>query len=58
MTWERIGMWCLSDDDLHEKLMERGLAVRLGEPFPPTAERAPDDLARVVERIKSVMRAE
>ncbi len=41
---------------LHEKLMERGLAVRLGEPFPPTAERAPDDLSRVVERIKSVMR--
>ncbi len=41
---------------LHEKLMERGLAVRLGEPFPQAAERAPDDLSRVVERIKSLIR--
>jgi mitochondrial fission protein ELM1 len=40
---------------LHEKLMARGLAVRLGEPFPPRAERAPDDLSRVVERIKGLM---
>ncbi len=51
---------------LHEKLMDRGLAVRLGEPFPHSsaqgpaeqgpAERAPDDLSRVVERIRSLMR--
>jgi len=40
---------------LHKKLIERGLAVHLGEPFPQLAERAPDDLQRVVERIKNLM---
>lgn len=48
---------------LHKKLMERGLAVRLGEPFPQAldqraVERAPDDLSRVVERIRCLMREE
>lgn len=43
---------------LHEKLMDRGLAVPLGEPFPSSAQQAPDDLSRVVERIKTVMSEE
>ena len=42
---------------LHEKLIERGLAGRLGEPFPAAPSQAPDDLSRVVDRIRSVMRA-
>lgn len=36
-------------------LVERGLAVRLGEPFRPPDGPPPDDLRRVVERIRRVL---
>ncbi|MBL8660788.1 MAG: mitochondrial fission ELM1 family protein [Rhodospirillales bacterium] len=39
---------------LHDRLIERGLAVRLGEPFPATATKPPDDLPRVVARIRGL----
>lgn len=39
---------------LHDRLFERGLAVRLGKPFSAMAERPPDDLPRVVARIKEL----
>ncbi len=39
---------------LHEKLIGRGLAVRLGEPFPSEPGQPPDDLPRVVERIRGL----
>jgi hypothetical protein len=39
--------------DLYDRLIGRGLAVYLGQPFPerPTGE-LPDDVPRVVERIR------
>lgn len=39
---------------LHDKLIEDGLAVRLGDPFPATAKNPPDDLPRVVDRIRAL----
>lgn len=39
---------------LHEKLYEQGLAVPLGQPFPATPGHPPDDLPRVVERIRAL----
>ena len=39
---------------LHEKLYGRGLAVPLGEPFPAVPGEPPDDLPRVVARIRDL----
>ena len=41
----------------HRLLIERGLAVRAGEGFPPPRNAAPDDLALVVARIRSLLAA-
>jgi hypothetical protein len=41
-------------DAIPALLVERGLAVRLGEPFRAVAEAAPDELARVAERIRAL----
>lgn len=42
---------------LHQRLIDQGLAVWLGEPFPTTPAAAPDDLARVAERIRALLPA-
>jgi hypothetical protein len=39
----------------HRLLIERGLAVRAGEGFPPPRGQAPDDLALVVARIRGLL---
>ena len=39
---------------MHEALIDRGLAVRLGEPFPAGGPKAPDSLHQVVERMKAL----
>jgi mitochondrial fission protein ELM1 len=39
---------------LHDRLIARGLAVRLGEPFPTGSAPPPDDLPRVVARIAAL----
>ena len=41
---------------LHRQLIERGLAVRLGDPFPSEPAPVPDEVSRVVERIRALMR--
>jgi hypothetical protein len=41
---------------LHRQLIERGLAVKLGDPFPSKAPQVPDEVLRVVERIRALMR--
>jgi hypothetical protein len=53
----RLGVIGYSRDltAVHELLIERGLAVRLGEPFPPSGPPLRDDLPRVVERIKALL---
>lgn len=40
---------------LHRQLIERGLAVELGDPFPSRPSQVPDEVSRVVERIKALM---
>lgn len=40
---------------LHRVLIKRGLAVPLGENFPSAGQRAPDDLPRVVARIRKLL---
>ena len=40
---------------LHRQLIERGLAVELGDPFPSRPPQAPDEVARVVGRIRALM---
>jgi len=39
----------------HQMLIDRGLAVRAGEGFPPSTGQAPDDLPEVVARIKALV---
>jgi hypothetical protein len=39
---------------VHQSLIDAGLAVRLGRPFPAAASDAPDDLPKVVDRIRSL----
>jgi hypothetical protein len=40
---------------LHERLYAQGLAVPLGQPFPEMPARPPDDLPRVVARIRALV---
>jgi hypothetical protein len=40
---------------LHHQLIDRGLAVKLGDPFPSTPSPVPDEVSRVVERIRALM---
>ena len=40
----------------YELLIERGLAVRAGEGFPPPRGEVPDELDLVVARIKALLR--
>ena len=44
-------------DAYHRALRERGLVSRLGEPQPPAAGRAPDDLEQAVTRIRRLLAA-
>lgn len=43
---------------LHRVLIDRGLAVSLGEPFPVAGNRAADELPRVVGRIRELLEKE
>jgi len=48
--------WSSRDDRAIPRLLrERGLAVRLGEPFAPASARAPDELGQVVERLRELV---
>jgi len=48
--------WSSRDDRAIPRLLrERGLAVRLGEPFAPAGARAPDELGQVVERLRELV---
>jgi len=40
---------------LHQQLIDRGLAVKLGDPFPSTPSPVPDEVSRVVERVRALM---
>ena len=40
---------------IHETLIQRGLAVRLGEPLPPGGRAADDELATIVARIHALL---
>jgi hypothetical protein len=40
---------------IHETLIQRGLAVRLGEPLPPASRAADDELAPIVARIHALL---
>jgi hypothetical protein len=54
----RLGLIGYSRDltAVHERLIQRGLAVHLGEPFqPPPPQPLLDDLPRVAERIKAIL---
>ena len=42
---------------LHRLLVRQGFAVRFGRPFRPPGPRAPDELARIVERIAALVTA-
>ena len=41
---------------LHRQLIKRGLAVKLGDPFPARPSQVPDEVPRVVARIRALMR--
>jgi hypothetical protein len=40
---------------IHRTLIQRGLAVRLGEPLPPVGRAADDELAKIVARIQALL---
>lgn len=53
----RLGIVRYSRDlaAFHQLFFQRGLAVPLGTPFHPCAQKAPDELSKVVERIKALV---
>ncbi|HYQ92521.1 MAG TPA: ELM1/GtrOC1 family putative glycosyltransferase [Candidatus Competibacteraceae bacterium] len=53
----RLGLIGYSRDltAVHELLIQRGLAVRLGDPFPPPGPPLVDDLSQVGKRIKALL---
>ncbi|WP_119168696.1 mitochondrial fission ELM1 family protein [Algihabitans albus] len=53
----RLGLVGYSRDltAVHRLLIERGLAVRLGEPFPAAGRPADDELPQVVERLQTLL---
>ncbi len=53
----RVGLVSYSRDltALHRLLMDKGLAAPLGAPFPAGGVEAPDELPRVVERIRDLL---
>ena len=55
----RLGLIGYSRDltALHELMFARGLAVPLGQPFPPAGRRAEDELPLVVERVRALLNA-
>ncbi|MFQ5489022.1 MAG: mitochondrial fission ELM1 family protein [Gammaproteobacteria bacterium] len=54
----RVGLVSYSRDltALHRLLMEKGLAVPLGEPFPAGGAKVPDELPQVVARIRALLK--
>lgn len=53
----RMGLVGYSRDltALHELMFARGLAVPLGQPFPPAGRRADDELSLVVDRVRALL---
>ena len=55
----RLGLVGYSRDltAVHRLLIERGLAARLGDPFPTAGHPLDDELPRVMDRIKTLLSA-
>lgn len=55
----RLGLAGYSRDlgALHEALVERGVAVRLGDPWPVARQRLPDEVPAVVARVRALLGA-
>src|SRR5690606_24679859 len=51
----RIAKYARDLSEIHRRLYARGLAVPLGQPFHPPSVRPSDDLARAVERVRTLM---